>query len=319
VLSKRKDAIYCSDRRCRNKAYLAKKQLAASAPLPLPPSLPPLMLPLPLPPSTNKASVVVTFPDGGRWLLELTPLHATAQAQLPTLTQVPTAQELSPPDAAAPPADVGAVRVETTKHEPEPPTSAPVENPSVASPTEHRSAQSSAYHSVAEPSAVTIEAPAAGPTRSSESTAGTSAAGTSAAGPAMGPAGGAKPPQHTVELYFVDRWGRRIRHEDAIIERWHGGWVKDSRAQPRLGFSAGEGRGFGGTPGRWREYYRYRSPTELGFDPNIGVLCWRDDEQRAYAPEPAMLKVALGPDWREQVRKLVESKIADSRGGGLSI
>lgn len=292
MLSKRKDAIYCGDRSCRRKAAQAKKQLTESAPQP--PTLPlpePLSLAAPL--STNKASVVVTFPDGSRWLMELTPLQATAPAQLPTLTQLPSVPEQSRPDAG-PPLDVAdAVRVETTKLSPEPPPSAPAENPSMVAAT---------------PSAVTVEAPAAGPTRSSEST-----AGTLASAPLLGPSAGAKPPQHTVELYFVDRWGRRIRHEDAMSERWHGGWVRDSRAQPRLGFSASEGRGFGGTPGRWREYYRYRAPTELGFDPDIGVLCWRDDEQRAYAPEPTMLKVALGSDWRDQVRKLVESKIADSR------
>ena len=36
----------------------------------------------------NKASVVVSFPDGSRWLMELTPLQPTTQTQLPTLTQV---------------------------------------------------------------------------------------------------------------------------------------------------------------------------------------------------------------------------------------
>ena len=73
VVSKRKDAIYCRNPRCRKKAFLARKEQAESAPLPIGP---------------NKASVVVTFPDGSRWLMELTPLQATEKAQLPTLTQV---------------------------------------------------------------------------------------------------------------------------------------------------------------------------------------------------------------------------------------
>ncbi len=42
----------------------------------------------PLPEGANKASVVVSFPDGSRWLMELTPLQPTSQTQLPTLTQV---------------------------------------------------------------------------------------------------------------------------------------------------------------------------------------------------------------------------------------
>jgi hypothetical protein len=43
------------------KAFLARKEQAASAPLPI---------------GKNKASVVVSFPDGSRWLMELTPLQA---------------------------------------------------------------------------------------------------------------------------------------------------------------------------------------------------------------------------------------------------
>lgn len=41
-----------------------------------------------MPEGANKASVVVSFPDGSRWLMELTPLQPTSQTQLPTLTQV---------------------------------------------------------------------------------------------------------------------------------------------------------------------------------------------------------------------------------------
>jgi len=54
-------------------AFLARKEQSATAPLPI---------------GKNKASVVVAFPDGSRWLMELTPLQPTAQTQLPTLTQV---------------------------------------------------------------------------------------------------------------------------------------------------------------------------------------------------------------------------------------
>ena len=73
VVSKRRDAIYCRNPRCRKEAFLARKEQAA---------------PEPLPSGANKASVVVSFPDGSRWLMELTPLQPTAQTQMPTLTQV---------------------------------------------------------------------------------------------------------------------------------------------------------------------------------------------------------------------------------------
>ena len=73
VTSKRRDAVYCRNPRCRKEAFLARKEQAATAPLPI---------------GKNKASVVVAFPDGSRWLVELTPLQPTVQTQLPTLTQV---------------------------------------------------------------------------------------------------------------------------------------------------------------------------------------------------------------------------------------
>ena len=73
VTSKRRDAVYCRNPRCRKEAFLARKEQAATAPLPI---------------VKNKASVVVAFPDGSRWLVELTPLQPTVQTQLPTLTQV---------------------------------------------------------------------------------------------------------------------------------------------------------------------------------------------------------------------------------------
>ena len=72
VVSKRRDAIYCRNPRCRKEAFLARKEQAATDPLPI---------------GANKASVVVAFPDGSRWLMELTPLQPIAQTQLLTLTQ----------------------------------------------------------------------------------------------------------------------------------------------------------------------------------------------------------------------------------------
>ena len=72
VVSKRRDAIYCRNPRCRKEAFLARKEQSAPEPLPI---------------GANKASVVVAFPDGSRWLMELTPLQPIAQTQLLTLTQ----------------------------------------------------------------------------------------------------------------------------------------------------------------------------------------------------------------------------------------
>lgn len=63
VVSKRKDAVYCKDPACRKKAHQSRKEQATT------------LLPAV---SGNKASVVVSFSDGSRWLLELSPWQATA-------------------------------------------------------------------------------------------------------------------------------------------------------------------------------------------------------------------------------------------------
>ena len=57
VAGKRKDAIYCTDPKCRKDAHLKRKEQAAQ----LPPTL-----------SANKSSLIITFPDGRRCLIELT-------------------------------------------------------------------------------------------------------------------------------------------------------------------------------------------------------------------------------------------------------
>ena len=68
----------------------------------------------------------------------------------------------------------------------------------------------------------------------------------------------------------------------------------------------GSGTGLAGTPGRWDEYYPGRSPTEYGFDATLAVLCWDHDERRAYAASDAVLRAALGRDWRDSLRALCE-------------
>ena len=72
-----------------------------------------------------------------------------------------------------------------------------------------------------------------------------------------------------------------------------------------LGFGPMEGRGLGGQPGTWREFYPQKSPSECGFVENIGVLCWEDGERRAYAAEVGLLSDAFGPTWRDRLHAFV--------------
>jgi len=92
VVSKRKDAVFCRDAACRKKAQQARKDEATK--------LSPVA-------TGNKASVIVTFPDGRRWLLELSPIDGERSA-LPSLAQVQTLPTVLPSDVlpVPPPATV---------------------------------------------------------------------------------------------------------------------------------------------------------------------------------------------------------------------
>ena len=309
VVSKRKDAIYCRNPRCRKAAYLAKKEQAASAPLPIGP---------------NKASVVVTFPDGSRWLLELTPLQATERVQFPTLTQV-----LSPVDSMSMNA-LPQLESEVKSH---------------TSTTENGSEQISAVSSDGVEDAGLNEG---GATRSTSdealivtengsenvpSVVGNDAdssdlsavpmAEAAETSPLVEDAGRAapvaievpteasseprEPALRTVELYFVDSAGYRLAFDLAV--RFEGRRCRiTSGAYARLGLAPSEGVGLGGTPGRWKDVYPNKAPSEFGFVDNIGVLCWEDDQRRAYAAEAGLLYLALGVGWQERLRQTATLK-----------
>jgi hypothetical protein len=91
-----------------------------------------------------------------------------------------------------------------------------------------------------------------------------------------------------------------------------GKWRVDFLARAVLGVGPSEGRGLGGQPGRWREYYPAKSPSECGFVENVGVLCWEDGDGRAHAAEAGLLSAALGPDWRTRLKEEVATRF----GGG---
>ncbi len=119
-----------------------------------------------------------------------------------------------------------------------------------------------------------------------------------------------EPALRTVELYFVDSRGRRMTFESATRYR-DGKWRVDFLARAVLGVGPSEGRGLGGQPGRWREFYPQKSPGECGFVENVGLLCWEDGDGRAHAAEAGLLSAALGPTWRERIRSLLVARTAD--------
>lgn len=130
-----------------------------------------------------------------------------------------------------------------------------------------------------------------------------------AAGPAALPASGQdragrRDGFRTVELYFLDTAGRRMPFWDAIRRRFGERWRLRGYAKPALGVTRSDGTGLGGEPGRWHDYYRDRGPSAFGLDPDVAVLYWDDDEQRACAADAALLEEALGIGWRGKLREL---------------
>ncbi len=278
-VKKRKDTFYCRNPQCRKQAHLARKEQAAK----LPPTLP-----------SNKASVVVAFPDGSRWLLELTPLHAVSAAQMPTLTQVPNH--------------------ETETHAGSDPAHS-TSSPALSSNTEILSDQiqspAPSLHEAAASTEISLDPiqnighghPETVPT--SEDTAVTELAGTQPLAPTLSKTdqGAASPPPfQTVELYFEDIQGNRMAFSDAVRVRRVGEWRVGPRVRVKLGRGPQEGYGLGGTPGHWQTYFGGRSPSEYGQDADVGVLYGDERAQEVRVARTSLLREALGSDWKERVR-----------------
>lgn len=317
VVSKRKDAIYCRNPRCRKKAFEARKEQAASAP----PSS-----------SPNKASVVVALPDGTKWLMELTPIQPTTQTIVPTLTQVASVVQ---------PVTYGAVCNESVPIETQPATiqngseQIPVAisdeaeavgtSDSVAAAAE-ATADASAIQNGSEtvPSivadapketALVADAIALSPDRSLHAPTFDLAVVPAVAVPTEVASVPTEPALRTVELYFVDARGAWLPYDVAV--RIEGRRCRlASGAYARLGVTPSDGIGLSGRPGRWRDAYPHSSPSKYGFPSDIGVLFFDDERRRAYAPDVAVLALAFGPGWLARIRELVERCVADGADAG---
>ena len=313
VVSKRKDAIYCRNPRCRKAAYLAKKEQAATAPLPIGP---------------NKASVVVSFPDGSRWLMELTPLQTMGKAQLPTLMQVSRPVDSSSVDALPQTESEVNPHLSTSENGLEQITASfsdaaedvKTNEGGAACSTSDEALIGSENGSENVPSVVGKDAdssdlsavPMAEVAETSPLVveAAGSAAPVAIEVPTEASSEPREPALRTVELYFVDSAGHRLAFDLAV--RFDGRRCRiTSGAYARLGLAPSEGVGLGGAPGRWKDVYPHKAPSECGFVDNIGVLCWEDDERRAYAAEAGLLYLAFGGRWLETIREFVAGRTAD--------
>ena len=292
VAGKRKDAIYCTDPKCRKEAHLKRKEQAAQ----LPPTL-----------SANKSSLIITFPDGRRCLIELTLLESVAPTPFPSLTQVPNtptengsgstlvqAEPISGAEGsgqiqtdqilhslAQPAVQATAMQEAPDQIQSRPAESGPTSAPSVSAKSEQPDSHSASTSTDIAPSAAVPTAPQdAGRAEASVTS-----------------------QVRTVELYFVDESGRALTFERAVRRRDDLSWRLKWYAKAMLGFSPSDGHGLGGRPGRWRDTYPGKAPTEFGLEQDIGVLYYDAATDKRSAASPELLVESFGQGWREQVRR----------------
>ncbi len=279
-VKKRKDTFYCRNPQCRKQAHLDRKAQAAK----LPPTLP-----------SNKASVVVAFPDGSRWLLELTPLHTVSAAQMPTLTQVPN-HETEIHAGSDPALSASSPALSSTTEIPSDQIQSPAPNLHGAEVATEISLDP--IQNIGHGHPETLPTP--------EDTAVTEPAGEQPLAPtSRDPVQEtASPPAfQTVELYFEDIHGHRMAFSEAVRVRGMGDWRVRPRVKVKLGKSPNEGYGLGGTPGHWPTYFEGHSPLEYGQDADVGVLYGDEQAQEVRVARTSLLREALGTDWREQLRR----------------
>jgi hypothetical protein len=292
VAGKRKDAIYCTDPKCRKDAHLKRKEQAAQ----LPPTL-----------SANKSSLIITFPDGRRCLIELTLLDSVAPTTLPSLTQVPNTPTEngsgSTPVQTEPISGIegsGQIQTDQILHSLVQQTALPTSLQDAPDQIQNRLPES------APTSAPSVNAQSGQPDSHSASTS-TDIAPSAFVPTAPQDAGRAEASVtsqvRTVELYFVDEAGRVLTFEKAVRRREDLSWRLKWHAKAMLGFSPSEGHGLGGRPGRWRDTYPGKAPTEFGLEQDIGVLYYDAATDRRSAASPELLVESFGPGWREQVRR----------------
>lgn len=294
VAGKRRDAVYCIDPKCRKEAHLKRKELAAQ--------VPPVL-------SANKSSLIVTFPDGRRCLIELTLLESVAPTPLPTLVQVPNTPTennsgsiLSQEEGArvlGPSSQIHSDQIQSTEQS----------TALAVTATQNHSDQIQRPGTASRLSPLPSQA--AEPAQTSHMSTVTSPdIGNAAAAPtlATGSAGepSREPRLRTVELYFLDESGRQLSLPDAVRLRGDRAWRMRPHAKAALGTSEQEGYGLGGEPGSWPVHFPAQAPSHFGLDADIGVVCKDSGTGGIWATVPTILRDILGSDWRAQVRSAAD-------------
>src|SRR5205085_508984 len=109
---------------------------------------------------------------------------------------------------------------------------------------------------------------------------------------------------------FSDATGRPIQFRDAVNRQSDGMWQLRPHAKPVFKSADRDPRCLGGTPGRWHEFYRGRSPAQFGYDPDLAVMYWDHQTRRGRAASVNVLRGILGDKWKERLREIHADKLS---------
>lgn len=274
--SRRKDSKFCPKAKCRAKEY-RKRQAEAAA--------------VPTPRHDHQVSAVFGCPCGRKYLLQVSSLGAQQPGVVPMVAatiaaSAPVTQTVlslkQPPQEVAPRARPPVPDADANSSEqfaqglPDTSTGVEVTGPVAATPTTMPVPQPAGAVADMEPT----------PTRQVS-----------------------RPQLRTIELYFTDQNGRAVHFWNVVRKYGANRWRVMSFARPALGFGRLEGTGLGGIPGRWHDFYPLRDPSEFGHDADLAVLCWDEQEGRAYAAEVELLQAAWGDNWQAILREARDQRV----------
>jgi hypothetical protein len=118
----------------------------------------------------------------------------------------------------------------------------------------------------------------------------------------------------TLELSFCDATGRTLRFRDAAARNVAGEWSLRLGARAVFRSQESDSRCLGGTPGRWKQFYAGRSPTQFGFDADLAVMFWDQRERRGRAASATVLQGILGNDWKDKLRQIRDERLQGAAG-----
>lgn len=290
---KRQDARYCGKSKCRGREYRKRH--------PKPAAQPKL--------HEHQASTLLACPCGRRYLLAITELHSDDAAAAQTAT--PASRTATDADAAALHSALSTqatVAITQTDPQTDPPGITPVKDPAETAQSREaatRAVQLTDLHGSSEANAQSSEAPQGAASKSAVA----ADAPKTVAQTDSTTAQPAATSLTTLELSFCDVTGRTLGFRDAVARNAAGDWSLRPGARAVFRSQSSDPRCLGGTPGRWKQFYAGRSPTQFGFDADLAVMFWDQRERRGKAASANVLEGILGNDWKDKLRQVRDERL----------